>query len=67
MCWTPAPELKVTYSSIWDFFLPGAGSLMGILTRLLALLMTMELSAENSVLIWLSSTLQKRWKDRHRS
>ncbi|MNL86027.1 hypothetical protein D3C87_2145600 [compost metagenome] len=50
------------YSSIWDFFLPSAGSLMGNLTRSLSLATTTERSAEYSVLMSLSSKLAKWWK-----
>jgi hypothetical protein len=50
MCCTPGPLYQSRYSSIWLFFLPSAGSLIGSLIFLPSS-MTLLISAEYSVLM----------------
>ena len=54
-CCTPGPPKNSRYSSIWLFFLPGAGSLMGNFTRPSPLAITLDISAVKSVEMSLSS------------
>lgn len=49
---------REAYSSIWDFFLPVAGSFMGILIVSLGEATTIDRIAEYSLHMVLSSTVQ---------
>ena len=59
MCWTPGPLYASRYSSICDFRLPCAGSLMGNLMRSLPLAITFDINEEYSVLMVLSSKVSR--------
>jgi len=48
-CWTPGPRLYSRYSSIWLFFLPSAGSLIGNLHLPVPFSMTFDIRALYSV------------------
>jgi hypothetical protein len=51
MCCHPGARLNSRYSSIWDFFLPGAGSLMGNLSLPEPSCITFDIRAEYSVVM----------------
>ena len=59
ICCTPAPSLKSKYSSIWDFFIPLAGSLIGSFTRQFFDRTTIDFRDEYCVLISVSSKRTK--------